>query len=201
MIDELNISADPTQSFRIYRPHILDLLVPTLWSLLMLLPALLIILAIHAVGLTDQPLLRASEWLFGGLYLVFVISYLMMNVIFWYMDAWIFTPAGLMDIQLLSLFNRRVAQLSWNQVQDVQVSTEGALASLFRYGNIRIQTAAKEGVFTMRAISNPREVADLIGELSAASQQEPQSFSPSADAPPAPPPPPSNNFSDFSNGE
>lgn len=199
MIDELNISADPTQSFRIYRPHILDLSIPALWSLLMLLPALLIILAINAVGLADQPLLRAGEWLFGGLYLVFVISYLMMNVIFWYMDAWIFTPAGLMDIQLISLFNRRVAQLGWNQVQDVQVSTEGALASLFRYGNIRIQTAAKEGVFVMRAISNPRAVADLIGELSAASQQEHQSFP--ADANPSAPPSPPNNFSGFTNGE
>lgn len=198
-MEDLNIPTDPVQSIQVYRPHVLDLLIPTLWSLLMLLPALLIILAINAVGLTDQPLLRAGEWLFGGLYFVFVVSYLMMNVTFWYMDAWILTPAGLMDIQLNSLFNRRVAQLGWNQVQDVRVSTEGALASLFSYGNIRIQSAGKEGVFTMRAIPNPRAVADLIEELMVAGRQEPQSF-PSADTDMPVPPSSSDEFGNFSNG-
>ncbi len=202
-MEDLHITDNPVQSIQVYRPHILDLLMPTLWSLLMLLPILLIILAVNAVGLTDQPLLKAGEWLFGGLYLVFVGSYFMMNVNFWYMDAWIIMPTGLMDVQLTSLFNRRVAQLGWNQVQDVQVLTTGVLATLFGYGNIRIQSAGKEGIFTMRAISNPRAVANLIDELRANSQQTAQDSPPTnTDLPtnPTPPQPFSSNLSNFSDG-
>ncbi len=171
-MEELNISDDPVQSIQVYRPHILDLLGPAFWSFLMFLPGIVILLAISAVGLTEQPLFRAGAWLFGGLYLVFIASYLMMNVVFWYMDTWVATPTGLIDVQLVSLFHRRVAQLMWNQVQDVQVSTQGPLATFFGYGNIRIQSAGKEGIFTMRAIPNAKKVADLISELSANAHQQ-----------------------------
>ncbi len=197
MTETPETSTNPNQPLQIYRPHVVELLVPTLWSLLMLLPALLIILAVNAMGLIDGHTLQVGEWLFGGLYLVFVISYFMTNVIFWYMDAWILAPEGLMDIQLISFFNRRVAQLGWNQVQDVRESTEGILSTLFGYGNIVIQSAGKEGIFKMHSIINAKAVSDLIKEWASASQQMPQS--PPADInPPTSSSPPPDAFGSFS---
>lgn len=166
MTDEFIPAASPENPVQVYRPHVFSLLVPTLWSLLMLLPIFLIALALTNMGIVSQPVMIAGQWLFGGLYLVFVVSYFMMNVIFWYMDAWLITSTGLVDVQLVALFDRRIAQIAWNQVQDVRVTTEGLLASLFGYGNITVQSAGKQGVFEMRSIPSARAVAELISELS-----------------------------------
>jgi len=167
------INAYPQEPLRPpYRPHILNLLAPALWTVSMLIPPLLILIALNSIGVTGQPLLRAGEWMFGGLYLIFVISYFMMQIIFWYLDAWLLMPSGLIDIQLVSLFNRRVAQLGWNQVQDVKVTTQGLLASLFSFGDITVQTAGKQGMFELRSIPRARDVAQLISELSAAATHE-----------------------------
>lgn len=155
-----------------YRPHVLSMLAPALWSLIMLAPPLLIIISLSLAGMGDDPIVEAVEWWFGGLYLIFVISYFTMQVIFWYLDAWVLLPSGLIDVQLISLFNRRVAQLAWNQVQDVRVNTQGFLASLFGFGDIIVQTAGRQGIFEMRAIPHARDVAQLITELSSASRRE-----------------------------
>ncbi|MFA5010233.1 MAG: PH domain-containing protein [Patescibacteria group bacterium] len=159
---------------RTFRPHILKLLFPLLWAIIMLVPPLMISSTLNSMGLGEDPIIESASWLFGGLYLVFVISYFTMQVIFWYFDAWIITKNGLIDIQLVSLFNRRVAQLNWSQVQDVRVSIQGPLATLFYFGDIIVQTAGKEGVFELRAIPNARAVSDLIDELSQSAQSPAQ---------------------------
>ncbi|AKM84921.1 MAG: type IV-A pilus assembly ATPase PilB, type IV pilus assembly protein PilB [candidate division Kazan bacterium GW2011_GWA1_50_15] len=154
------------------RRHVLDLLSPLWWSIVMLVPLVILLVALQTLGLADEPAVETGMWLFGGLYLVFVVNFFMMQWIFWYMDVWVLLPERLIDIQLISLFNRRVSQMNLNQVQDVRVSMQGVLASLIRFGNITVQSAGKEGFFELRSIPNARDVADLITSYSERSRSE-----------------------------
>lgn len=160
----------PQEPVQIHRPHILNLLAPLGWSVLMLLPPMLILVTLQNF-FSSSPMVALASWLFGGVYLIFVVSYFMMHVIFWYLDAWLIRATGLVDIQLLSLFNRRISELSWSQVQDVRVSTQGLLATLFNFGDVTVQSAGRSGVFELRSIPHASEVAKLISELASASQQ------------------------------
>ncbi len=165
MIEHLMSSA-PSAPPLILRRHTLNLLAPLGWSVLMLVPLVIFLAALGSLGLAGEPTVETGLWLFGGLYVVFVVNFFMMQWIFWYMDVWIILPERLIDIQLVTLFNRRVSQMNTDQVQDVRVTFQGALASVFRFGDITVQSAGKQGFFELRSISNARDVADLITSYS-----------------------------------
>lgn len=154
-----------------FRRHFINMAVPLLISLAMILPFVLIAAILSIMGLTVLPSVRAGLWLFGGGYTIFIVSFFMMQWIFWYLDAWFITQQRLIDIQLVTLFNRRVAQIPFNQIQDVRVTIQGSLASIFRFGDITVQSAGKEGFFHLKSIPNARELANRISELSEESQE------------------------------
>ena len=163
-------SHQPEVIQRTLRRHLVNLAAPLMWSIAMLLPLVFVGLAIGGLGL-NQPSVLAGLWLFGGLYVVFVSSFFMMQWVFWYLDAWMITEHRLIDVQLVTLFNRRVSHLPLNQVQDVRVQTRGSLASLFGFGDITVQSAGKEGFFEMRSIPNAQTVATQINQLVTARQE------------------------------
>ncbi|MDD5605955.1 MAG: PH domain-containing protein [Patescibacteria group bacterium] len=148
------------------RRHVLNLLAPFGWSVAMLLPMALGAIGVNALGLTEDPLVEAGAWMFGGLYIVFVISFFMMQWIFWYMDAWILTQERLIDIQLVTLFNRRISQIPFSQIQDVRFTIQGTWASVFGFGDIKVQSAGKESFFELRSIPNARKWAQVISDYS-----------------------------------
>jgi membrane protein YdbS with pleckstrin-like domain len=150
----------------VLRRHVFNMLVPFGWSVVMLVPILLSVLSLSALGLITVPAIKASLWMFGGLYVVFVLSFLMMQWLFWYLDAWILTQERLIDIQLVTFFNRRISQVTFVQIQDVRITVQGTLASIFGFGDIKVQTAGKESFFELKSIPNARKWAERLSDLS-----------------------------------
>lgn len=155
----------------ILRRHPINLLSAALRALLMILPLVVIHLAVSISDFGTLPTTRMALWLFDGVMAVFIISYFMMQWIFWYLDVWLLTNDRLIDVQLVTLFNRRVAQLNLSQVEDVRVETLGFLAALLHFGDITVQSAGREGVFALRSIPNASEVVTLISDLATAAQK------------------------------
>lgn len=151
-----------------YRRHWAQLLGPIGITLVMLLPPAILLLLPGVAGFTVSRELGASLWLFGGLYLGFVASYFMMEWTLWYLDTWILTDQRLVDIQVTSPFRRRIAELPLDQVQDVTASQSGFLPSILDFGDVRVQSAAKESFFFLRAISQPHALQRRILTLSSA---------------------------------
>lgn len=155
----------------ILRRHPLNLLAKSLWALGMFLPLIVIQLAVGTIDFGIVPQVQVSQWLFGGLFLIFIISFFMMQWVFWYLDVWLLTRDRLIDVQMLTFFNRRVAQLNLAQVEDVRVETKGFLASLFHFGDITVQTAGRDGVFELRSIPSANDIVTLISDLSTEAQR------------------------------
>lgn len=161
-ISQNTIAQEP----RLIRRHILDLLLPFVWSLLMLIPISLTFLVLDSFEFLDTGAGLLGIWLFSGLYVMFVISFFMTEWIFWYQDAWIITQDRLIDIQIVSLFNRRMSQISFNQIQDVRVEIQGYLQNIFNYGTVLVQSAGHQSFFQLNAIPNPTKVASEISDMS-----------------------------------
>lgn len=80
----------------------------------------------------------------------------------WYLDVWILTNERIVDIEQKGLFNRHVSEFEFFRIQDVTVEAKGVFATLFNFGNIRIQTAGERVEFIFSQVSSPYSVKDRI---------------------------------------
>ena len=67
------------------------------------------------------------------------------------------------DVEKKPLFfaeNRRSALLG--EIENIEVSMPSPINFLFGFGNVRLQTAATEGMFTFDWVPNPRGVSEEI---------------------------------------
>lgn len=64
----------------------------------------------------------------------------------------------------LSLFNKKISQLSIADVQDVTVKQQGIWAHVFNYGTLTIETAGEQTNYTFTFVPEPYAVSkDLVG--------------------------------------
>lgn len=92
-------------------------------------------------------------------------------VMFWqfwtlyYMDMWIVTNKRLIDIDYIAFFNRNIAILRLDKIQDMTVVVDDFFGSVLGYGTIVVQTAASDKEFRVEQISHPEEFRDAISRL------------------------------------
>lgn len=87
-----------------------------------------------------------------------VVAYLYTNSIV------IITSEKIAQQLYLSLFNRKISQLSIADVQDVTVAQNGIPAHIFDYGTLIIETAGEQSNYTFTFTPEPYQAAkDLVG--------------------------------------
>ncbi|MFH0912155.1 MAG: hypothetical protein V1807_00640 [Patescibacteria group bacterium] len=148
-----------------YRRHIVDLVVPFIMTVVMLIiVGIALVVLINIAPLAWQTY-QPEVVMFTGLALFFILSYLMTQWLFWYFDIWIVTEENLIDSQLIAFFLYNRSELSLRQIQDITDRTAGPLATLFRCGDIIIQTASKQGSFRLKSIYRPHQAVKDITDL------------------------------------
>jgi hypothetical protein len=71
---------------------------------------------------------------------------------FWttyYMDIWVITTKRIIDIDYLRLFDRNIAMLRFERVQDVTTHVQGIMGMLLKYGSVVVQTAGSDKEFVV----------------------------------------------------
>ncbi|MEK7184367.1 MAG: PH domain-containing protein [Patescibacteria group bacterium] len=117
--------------------------------------------------------LNGSQWFLDGKLLPYVglglgAYLLLVNAIFFtvwieqYLDVAIITSDRLVNIRQLGLFNRRVAELGMDRVQDVSAHMNGYLQSIFQFGTVVVETAGGAPDFVIRNVAKPHIVANTI---------------------------------------
>lgn len=72
------------------------------------------------------------------------------------------TSEKLAQLLNVSLFNRKISQLSIGDVQDISVRQKGIFPHLFKYGTIVIETAGEQQNYTFTYTPFPYETAKMI---------------------------------------
>ena len=81
----------------------------------------------------------------------------------WHNDTYELTNTMIVDISKLPLFfaeERRQAQIS--EIQDIQFEKPTPIHYIFNFGDVKISTAATEGIFTFDRVPDPASVVDEI---------------------------------------
>jgi hypothetical protein len=149
----------------VYRRHPVNLWGPAGLTLLVIFLIVVFALIVSNTELLPMPDALPYIFLYGGVLIFLAISYFFMYWAFWYLDIWVVSGDKLIDSQLITFFLHRRSELALRQVQDIRYTIPGTLATLFKFGDILIQSAAKEGSFKLMSIKNPGDAVTKIGAL------------------------------------
>lgn len=96
------------------------------------------------------------------------ITYLMVvmliTFLFWmdhYLDIWIITNERIIDVEQHGLFRRETSEFGIDKIQDITVEVPHMVATFFKYGNLRIQTAGERS-FTIKEVPHIYEIKKVI---------------------------------------
>lgn len=81
-----------------------------------------------------------------------------------HLDIWIVTNERLIDVEQKGIFSREVSSLRFERIQDITAEVSGVLATLLKFGDIKVQTAGDTSEFTITNIANPQHVVDAIND-------------------------------------
>ncbi len=107
-------------------------------------------------GFRPVVVLIAFALIVGAIVMTFIASFLYThNVIY-------VTNEKLAQVLYISLFNRKISQLSIGDVQDVTVTQKGILAHVFNYGTLVVETAGEQQNYTFSFVPDPYQNSKLI---------------------------------------
>lgn len=99
----------------------------------------------------------------GGIIFIFLILVAMTISAILYTNNVIYvTSEKLAQVLYITLFNRKISQLSIGDVQDVTVTQKGILAHMFNFGTLVIETAGEQQNYTFTYIPDPYKHSKLI---------------------------------------
>jgi len=87
------------------------------------------------------------------------------TLLLWDADILIVSNLRLVDVDQRGMFSRIVSEAPLDAVQDVSWSRKGIFQTIFRMGNIKVQTAGATANIEAHLIPHPEQVHELINEL------------------------------------
>ena len=92
-------------------------------------------------------------------------SYILVNFLLWYFTVSIVTNDRIVDIDFINILYKKFAETRIVRIEDVTNKTGGFIQALFDYGDVIVQTAAKEAMFQFESVAHPEKVVRIINEL------------------------------------
>lgn len=114
---------------------------------------------LESVGLQGT---NAAVVFAGFLLSLLVIVVTMINAHLYYNNVIFVTNEKIAQVLFITLFNRKISQLSIGDVQDVTVQQDGFLPNLLGYGTLVIETAGEQQNYTFTFIPHPYENSKVI---------------------------------------
>jgi hypothetical protein len=121
----------------------------------------------YSLNLTSN---TPTNLLVGGLALwyMFILAYIFENFLFWYFNVYIATNLHLLTVGFNSLLNRETSTIELGSIENISPRIKGIFGPLFNYGDVIIETAAKDDDNEFYAVPKPDFVTDRIQDLQAA---------------------------------
>jgi uncharacterized membrane protein YdbT with pleckstrin-like domain len=147
------------------RRHWIELLKIVAVTLVFIALPLIVYIAVLSYVLNLSEAFAAIFTLGGSAFYLFVVLYAFSSFIDYYLDVWIVTNQRIVNIEQRGLFDRVISEKELGRMQDITSTIEGFWGTIFRYGNVQIQTAGEEQHFLFKNVPYPDEVARAISNL------------------------------------
>jgi len=104
-------------------------------------------------------------------YYLFIWLFFFFSFIDYYLDVWIITDERIIDVLQKGFFSRTISEHRLFRVQDVTSEVHGILPTIFKYGDVYIQTAGAKQRFLFHEVPYPEEIRRLIIKLAERSKK------------------------------
>ncbi len=106
---------------------------------------------------------------FSEVILYIVAAAAVLTVVWWfrnffdyYLDAWIITTFGIIDVEWHGWFHRQSSRVLYSDIQGVSYEFEGVFQTLLKYGTISVEKISTGTQISMENVPNPRAVEAII---------------------------------------
>lgn len=99
------------------------------------------------------------------LWYMLVLAFVVEKFLFWYFNIYVVTDHHLIDVISHSLMSRDITEARIDDVQSAKSQVRGVAGSLFNFGDVVIETAAKQQKIEFISVPNPDFVSDRIQDL------------------------------------
>lgn len=148
------------------RRHWFVFIRPTIiFVFLLILPPLSIVITPSYFPIVADPAIAPVIQFLLAIYIMAILTYAFVLWMAYYLDVWIITNQRIIDVEQAGLFTRSVSEMTMDRIQNVTVEIPGFIATIFGFGNIRIQTAG-EADFTIMEVAEYETAKDLIVKYS-----------------------------------
>jgi len=93
---------------------------------------------------------------------VVVLVWWLRNFFDYYLDAWLITDEGIIDIAWHGWFHRQSTRTLYSDLQGVSYEIKGVLGTLLRFGTISIEKISTGTAISLEYVRNPRRIESLV---------------------------------------
>lgn len=101
---------------------------------------------------------------------VVVISVLSVVILVWwlrnffdyYLDAWLVTDQGIVDIAWHGWFHRQSTRTLYSDLQGISYEIHGVAGTVFRYGTISVEKISTGEAISLEYVHNPKRVESMV---------------------------------------
>ncbi len=98
-------------------------------------------------------------------FLLVSFTYAMEGFFSWYFNVFFITTKRVMDVDFYNLINRKVTDAELKNIQDVTYMTNGAIGTVFNFGDVVVQTASEIPELIFQNVPSPERVANVLDDL------------------------------------
>jgi hypothetical protein len=80
----------------------------------------------------------------------------------YYLDAWVITDQGIIDLEWLGWFHRQSARILYSDIQGVSYEIHGVLGTLLRFGTVAIEKISTGSAVSLSQVPRPKTVEATI---------------------------------------
>ncbi|MBI3336546.1 hypothetical protein HYZ98_03205 [Candidatus Peregrinibacteria bacterium] len=84
------------------------------------------------------------------------------NFFDYYLDAWIITDQGVLDLEWHGWFHRQVTRILYSDIQGVSYEVQGVLGTLMNFGLVSIEKISTDAIVEMDAVKHPKVITRII---------------------------------------
>ncbi len=99
------------------------------------------------------------------LWYVATFGFILGKFLHWFFNIYIVTNQRIIDIDFIHLLYKEFSETRYKNIEDISYSSGGILATMFNYGDVKIQTAGEHPNFSFRAVPHPEIVVDTISDI------------------------------------
>lgn len=101
-------------------------------------------------------------FLFTSLVSVIVAVWWLRNFFDYYLDAWIITDHGIIDVAWHGWFHRESSRVLYSDIQGVSYEVKGIIGTLFYVGSVSVEKISTGSEVSLEFVKNPRSVETTI---------------------------------------